>query len=897
MRKIHSIKIDSRMSVFKFKVKYFHVNLRAEVDSTMSRRLIYIISLLLSINTSLVAQLNPVRTATNRLEDGKWESSHRLLQKVLRKDSTDVEGNFVTARWFLAQLNPEFQLDSADRYARNAAAFYYLLESRDRERLQKIPIDSLVLQSLREEIDSLAFKHAKLINTEESYNRFINSFPEALQHDMAIELRDEVSFLEALKINTYSSFDDYLKRYPASHRAKETKERYERLLFDEKTKDKKLTSYKLFLKSYPSSPYSTKAEHEIFELTTANGEPENFFQYLREYPKGHYSKLARDLVYHLYKETDEKIPSIIETDSLRDVIKVSSKFWIPFYKNELYGFMDQDGKETLAPVFEEIEEEYKCGPVKDDILIFKSGVFSRTGKKLAEPGTEITSIGWGFLIAETKTCSWLMHKSGTVLISACYDDFEIVGNNFIAALKNKQWKLFTLTGRLLNIDGLTEVKEIEGVIVLTRFGKKILTTAQQLSGFANGLELNDELVFDDVQAISKGLLVVRNGSLEGIINNQLKFAVPLDRHTLTKTSFGLIEKQSTGTKVHGLAAELENETWHRVNYHRDWMVLTREGRLQLFNISAKKMVLMKADTIWFDRSLAFVQTNQSTKVYLTATRFIDLQPDSKIRFINARDSVQFFFTENKSKRAVFSIASGDQLFNTEYELIETIGTDYFIVSKKNKRGVLSRNGKEIVPVEMDAIIQNQSGQLSLLKDKKFGLFDLASRKLIKPVYERNVTMLNANHLIVYKDGFFGLIGWDSKPITDFEFSEVVPWSEHVIWVKKNFQWLLINYETEEVILERIRDFTWLRNSADEKLVRVHRENYYGAISNRKGLVIPPTFHDLINLGTEEIPFYFTEKSVEEAGIYVVIYYDQNGKLVRRQAYEEEEYDRIYCNAH
>ncbi|MBL7870685.1 MAG: hypothetical protein JNM78_03665 [Cyclobacteriaceae bacterium] len=862
----------------------------------MSRWLIYSISLCISVSTSF-AQLNPVRTAAKRLQDGKWERSHRLLQKVLRKDSTDVEGNFVTANWFLAQRNPEFQLDSADRYARKTITYYYLVESRDREKLQRVPIDSLILQSLREKIDSLAFQHAKLINTEGSYNRFINSFPNALQHEMAIELRDEVSFLEALKMNTYSSFDDYLNRYPASHRAQEAKERYEKLLFDERTKDKKLASYKLFLTRYPSSPYAAKAEREIFELTTANGEPETFFQYLREYPKGHYAKFARDLVYHLFKETDEKIPSIIETDSLRDVIKVSSKFWIPFYKNELYGFMDQDGKETLAPRFEEIEEEYKCGAINDDIVTFKSGVFSRTGKKLAEPDTKITSIGWGFLMAEAKSCRWLIHKSGAVLISDCYDDFEIVGNNFIAAISNKQWKLFTLTGRLLNIDGVTEVKEIEGIIVLTRFGKKILTTAQQLSGLVNGIELNEELVFDDVQAMSKGLLLARNGSLEGIINSQLKFIVPLDRHVLTKTSFGLIEKLPTGTKVHGLSAELENQNWHRVYYHRDWLVLTREGRLQLFNVSTKKMVLMKADTIWFDRSLAFVQTNQATKVYLTANHSIDLQPDSKISFINARDSVQFFFTDSKNKRTVFSVASGDQLFNTEYELTETIGADFFIVSKGNRKGVLGRNGKVVVPVEMDAIIQTPAGQLSLLKDKKFGLFDLASRRLIKPVYERNVTLLNRNHLIVYKDGFFGLIGWDSKPITKFEFAEVVPWSDKVIWIKKNFQWLLINYETEEVILDRIRDFSWLRNSAEEKLVRVHRENYYGVISNRKGLIIAPTFHDLINLGTEEIPFYFTEKSVEEAGIYVVIYYDHTGKLVRRQAYEEEEYDRIVCNAH
>jgi len=848
------------------------------------------------IGSACHAQLNSERIAFNRLQSGKWDRSFAALKKSLRKDSTNLEANYVLALWFLTAGNPSFQEDSSHYYIGKSKYWFSQLSDRDKERAQRFPIDSLILQSLAEKIDSTAFAKAKKINTEAGYNRFIDSYPLAQQKSNAIELRDEVSFLEALKENTYLSFNDYLQRYPQSHRAREASERYEKLLFEEKTKDKKLASFKSFFSTYPASPYAGVAQQEIFELTTANGEPESFFQYLKEYPKGQYAKRARDFIFHLYHETDEKIPASIQSDSLRHVISLSSKFWIPFYKNELYGFMDQDGTEVLPPTFEQIEEEYKCGPVKEDILVFKSGVFSRSGKKLADEGVEITNIGWGFLIAETERCSQLIHKSGALIIQTCYDDFKIVGNNFIAAQKETLWMLYTLAGRLLDVDGLNDVKEIEGVVVLTRFGKKILISAQQLAALANGQELNQELVFDYVQAISKGLLLVRNGTLEGIINSQLVYVVPLDRHSLTKTSFGLIEKKPTGTFVHGLAKELENQSWHRVYYHRDWMVLDKEGQLQLFNISAKKMVTIKADTVWFDRSLAFIQTDNAVKVYLSASRAIDLQPDSKIKFINARDSVQFFTTESKNKRVVFSVATGDQLFTTEYDLVETIGTDFFIVAKGNRRGVLGRNGKEVVPVEMDAIIQNQTGNLSLLKEKKFGLFDLASRKLIKPIYERNVTMLDGKHLIAYKDGFYGVIGWDTKPITRFEYSEVVPWDKSVIWVKKNFQWTLFNFETDEIILDRIRDFKWLQNSEDENLARVHRENYYGVISNRKGLIIPPTFHDIVNLGTAETPFYFTEKSVEEAAIYVVIYYDSAGKLVRRQAYEEEDYDRIYCNA-
>jgi hypothetical protein len=842
------------------------------------------------------AQLNTEKTAYNRLQSGKWERSWRILQKSLRKDTSNLEANYVLAHWFLSPGNPEFQVDSSFLYAKKANVRYQQLSIRDKERVEKFPIDSVILQVLHDRIDSTAFERAKRINTEESYNQFIEQFSRAPQYNNAIELRDEVSFLEALKINTYQSFYDYFIQYPESHRAAEARNRHDKLLFEEKTRDKRLSSYKQFLQNYPSSPYASVTQKEIFERMTATGEPEEYFEYLNEYPQGIYTKLTKDILFHLFDETDEDPPTSIRSDSINNVIKLSAQFWVPFYKNGLFGLMDQEGQEVLAPQFEEIDADYKCGPIKDDILSFKSGIYSRSGRKLADSGTQVTHIGFGFVQAERNGCRQLIHKSGARIVSSCNDEYKIIGSNFIAAHSGEIWKLYTLTGRALEIDDVYDVREIEGVIVITRKGKKILTTVSRLADCVNGNELNDELVFDDVLALDKDLLWVRNGSLEGVINNQLQFTIPLDRHSLTKTSFGLIEKSTAGSVVRGLAVDLEDHIWHQVIYHRDWLVLSAEGSLRLYNISTKKMLVTKADSIWFDRSLAFVQSDNTLKVYASASRSFELAPDSKIQFVSARDSVQFFFTKSKNKRTVFNLTSGDLLFTTDFELIESLGIDYFIVSKGNKKGVISRTGKVIVPVEMDAIVLNQAGQLSLLKGKKFGLFDLVSNKLIKPEYERNVTLLNPNYLIAYKDGFYGLIGWNTKPVTEFEFSEIVPWSDSEIWVKKNRQWVLMNFLTQEEIVNRVRDFTWLRKASQESIAVIHQENYYGVISNRKGLIIPSTFNEIINLGTLESPFYFTVKNVEEAEIYVVLYYNKDGKLVRRQAYEEDEFERIYCDS-
>ena len=91
------------------------------------------------------------------------------------------------------------------------------------------------------------------------------------------------------------------------------------------------------------------------------------------------------------------------------------------------------------------------------------------------------------------------------------------------------------------------------------------------------------------------------------------------------------------------------------------------------------------------------------------------------------------------------------------------------------------------------------------------------------------------------------------------------------------------------------DYSFVSDTPAEKVAIVHQDLHYGVISNRRGEIIPPNFSDIINVGSDEEPLYFAEKNVEEAGIYVVIYYDKNGKFLRKQVYEESEYERIYCN--
>jgi hypothetical protein len=96
-------------------------------------------------------------------------------------------------------------------------------------------------------------------------------------------------------------------------------------------------------------------------------------------------------------------------------------------------------------------------------------------------------------------------------------------------------------------------------------------------------------------------------------------------------------------------------------------------------------------------------------------------------------------------------------------------------------------------------------------------------------------------------------------------------------------------------MDDIRDIRVVRDSPQEKLFIIQQNGDVGVISNKKGIVIPLKFSDIVNVGSPDLPVYFTEKHVAEASLFVVIYYDHQGKLLRREVYEQDDYDRIYCN--
>ena len=852
--------------------------------------------ILMVLSPPVFAQIGPLRAAQARMDKGKWIKSENSIEKALGKDPANAEAKLVYAQWYFSPGNPKSSIDSAYKFVLAATEDYDQADPRQKEKLQRFPLDSAILVRLRERIDSAAFERAKQYNSEGAYIAFLRRFTYAKQRKNAIELRDEVSFLDALRENTYQGFARYMEKYPESHRFGEASDRYEKLLFEDRTRDGKLKSYISFYREFPHSPFRGTALKQIFEVGTASGELQDFLEFISQYKgAGPLTKRARDMALHIALQQHRQIPAAVLSDSVRQVLEDDGPYWVPFLKNGKYGFMDSDGKEKIGPEYEGIDGDYLCGNITEDFLITSKGVVSRSNKLLIGGEVEaVEDLGYGILLVGLKGCSRLVHKSGFALVPGCVDAARIVAGHFLAVERNKKWTLHAFTGRQLigqAYDGITSEGDI---VVLGKSGKQVLNTIDQVIFAADNNPLPGNMVFDEVRKLSSDKILVKNGSLEGVVGPDLKFVVPLDRQELTLTSFGFTKKVLNKVTTVGLSDAIDRQEFVEIRPYLHWLGLYQPKAAKLFDLPSRKVVEDGLDSLWFANRLAMAASGDSLKVMFGSGRKMLFPKSMRVAFVKSPDSVRFFYLEGKDKKQVYGVDSGARLFSLEFDHIEEIESGVFLITHKNKKGIVGLDGKPILPVEYDAIVKASPHVVSLLKDKKFGLFDIRRRQLFKAIYDRNLFFFNASTLVAYKDGFYGFMDLDSAPISPFQFDEVRPWSDSVALVRKDFRWMTYSVYDGKTIIDQIKSYRLIKDAPDGKIAIIQKGNDYGVLSSTRGMIIPPTFSDLLNLGTAEKPFYFTEKHVEEAGIFVVIYYDEQGRLVRRQIYEADEYDDIYC---
>jgi hypothetical protein len=866
------------------KVKNSLLSLPSRFRSGMRKRFPFfacVLFLLLSLKS--YSQLAPERLAWNNLGKENWNKVEMQVKKALRKDSLNLGAIYTYAWFYFTPANPKFNIDSASLLTRSAQQQFNSLSKKDKEKNLRFPFDSLGLLKLRTYIDSSAFSRAKQLNNVEAYAFFINNYANSSQVARAIELQEEVAFLDALKENTYQSFEAYVKAYPQASRAAEANRRYEKLLFESKTKDQKLSSYIRFLEEYPKTPYRQQAELQIFQLSTASGEVESFQRFLKAHSTNAYAKQARNFLYYFLREQPAQRQNIL-TDSLSKALSLEGHTWIPVWKNGAYSFLDVKGEEHLTNMTDTLDADIVCDGFMQDVLFTRQQLVSRSGQVLATGVIDVEDIGFGFLLVDYKNeGTKVIHKSGLI----CLDqEAKLVGHHFLFS-KTEGGHLYTLTGRKLLSGNWEDVIAYGDIIAFKEAQGYRLITANSLGLHINGQALQFTTYFDEVKNIDQNYLWVKKGNQTGLLDVNLQFVVALAPQQIERIENLLVIKQGAqySMVIHGKQGEVYDD----LQLTENWRLTKRLGQYQLTNSNDKKQMVL--DSAYLLSFAAIGYRNDSTFVF-AGTTFHSFRSQLKVDLLTNANVSYLMISEGDKKTIIDK--QGAKLFTVQAEHVDCVSADYFTYNKRDKRILINKKGVVLPLTDFDAFGSATTLAVPVLARKKFGLINRSNDRIIKPAYDRNLAAYNDKLIVAFKNGAYGFIGWDDKPLGKFEFDEIQYWNDSVALVKHHFSWRFLDLSNFSFRLGKITEFVAFKDASEEQILIFKQDNFYGVLSNRNGVVLEPTYTSIVNLGSSEQPFYMTDKFVEEAEVHIVIYYDQSGKQVRRQIYEEEEFDHILC---
>lgn len=837
---------------------------------------------------------SPEKSALRHIEKHRWQKAEMKLRKILDKGKPNPASHYAFSLFYFHDQNPAFNLDSAYQYAVMALDDYASLPAKERERLP-LTVDSLGLIGLRARIDSTAFAIALKANTEAAYLEFLSHFPSSVQRALAERLRDEVAFQDALRENTYQAFQHYLKRYPDAGRAPEALALYDRLLYQSETKDMRLSSYEKFLANYPESPYRKEVDQHIFEISTADGSVESFLTFLKRYPASHMVRRARQLIFHILAEEDDRQwPEGILNDSLQQLLAVMRPYLVPFLKDDHYGFMDETGEEILPPVFESIDPEYVCGRVTDEFLLVDHRLINRGGTTVYDGQVEeLVDLGRGFLTIRNEGVAKVIHKAGWHVHDSI-EDAKVLSNRYMAVKKNRAWRLHTLTGRLLDESQWQGLAALHEVIVFSNGQKLFIVPINQVVRCAEGVPLTLSEPFDEVKAWPNGLLWGRSGNYEGVLNQSLQGVIGFDKHVLTKNFFGATAALPNGFALYNWKGK-RSSIFQQVEVLVNRVAVRKHSSWFLYDPSVHEFQSDAYDSIKAEGPFLLGLRGDSTVIHFNDGKVASFFQPLAISFIPGRDSTSFLIVQQNPRQKTVFDHRGNKLFSAAFDDLEHAGQGVFVVTRNNKKGLLGMKGEKLLSPEFDAIGSAKEGVLSILKNKKFGAYSIDHKKNIEPQYDRNVLPYNESLTIAFKEGYGGLHSWDDGPLTAFEFDEIAYWDDSLALVRKGSQWNFYDIPLKKVAEGNLRKIVTIKNSEQEKVAIIQKGDHYGVINNRGKIVLPVTFSIVMNLGSADQPLYFTEKHIEEASLFIVIYYDEQGTMLRKEVYDDaSDYDKIYC---
>jgi hypothetical protein len=879
------------------------------IDEYLMQKILVSILILVSL-----ASYADEKKSLKLLEKKDYKKLIESLDKDIEKDSLNPGSYYI---YSLLYNDPDYisnNLDTSYYYVMKAKGLYPPSDEKDLEKLNKVFINDSSLTAQKEKLDLQAYERAKDEHTLDSYNFYIEKFSKSIYNTDAVMDRNALAFEYVKKKHTYEAYEEFMLSYPGSIEFDQAKEQYQILLFEAQTEEGTLKSYRAFLKSHPNSPFRNDAIGKIYQISTCSNSEESYLQFIKDFPESSLVQKAIDRLYHNYRESGAEDFSynynfLDLNDSIKNVDFYDDQFVIPVFENNKYGFMNSDGELIIPYTFSDVDEVYFCGNISDDYFRVRIAgtqmVASKDGQIIYQnPYNDVQDLVSGTLKILNRGKYGLIFKTGEELLELKYDEIVKLDGQLIKCRQGDRWQLYSLNGLQLLAESVDEISSEGEFLMIKNEGLWAITNKQYI--FSSYIDGNIELkfIYDDYELIEATQVLCYKGETEGVMDSRLEFQLTLDIQNIHTLPEGWLIKKDTIYHLYDDAFVKISGTGGLTDvvYKGKWLTGRSDEKWILYHNFTPFPDVFAYDSISIlSDNFVFAIEEENPILIFSNYQKIPLEKYKNLRILKSPvindqnetiiEFVVIVYDRNRSE--TYGIYGNLVLKGSNLNL-QLLGEEYFKKTYRGKVGLTDTSGQELLKPQFQGIANYDNGFVSVLNNKKFGIYNKRLGIYLKPAYDRLLKPYNSEYLIAYKIGGYGLINFKGESITDFSYDEIIYWNDSSILVKVEDNWNITELQTGEILLDGIKDFDFL-NEEEEKIILFRKEEQFGIVSSTEGIIISPTFNDILNIGNEETPVYFTEKYISEAEFYIVIYYNSKGEIIRKQVFTDEEYDMIYCN--
>ena len=371
-----------------------------------------------------------------------------------------------------------------------------------------------------------AFDDARLKKTSRAYKEFMVLYPTAIQYHEAVSNFEELVYEENTSDHTIQSYEQFINDFPENLYHTQA----EKMIYSLTVTDKTIQQYIFYVRNYKNARYSDEAWQEIYKLSIKDFSQKSFDKFKEEFPDYPFPqevesdfRLQNFLFLpvevngkwgYINELGDEMIkPKFDEATLFSDGLAAVSE-------NEKYGYVNKAGKIVIDFQFNDAEPFHNSSAiVKSDSLY---GLINKKGDFLIQPEfQELSEVGEDIYMAEKNDNAGYLHHNGDTLTGFIFDFAGDFKNGYAIVNRNEKYGLLNTSGHF-NI----EPKFAELVFI----GNGLLKALSENEAWEILNLKGDTIVpfsYDVIFEFHEHRALVAKNNKYGYVNEQGEFVIPL----------------------------------------------------------------------------------------------------------------------------------------------------------------------------------------------------------------------------------------------------------------------------------------------------------------------------------------------------------------------------------